>query len=362
MLISVIDSIEQFRQLKTDWETVYSADKQAEIFLSWSWLYGYLELNPQNWLILTLQLEPNSPYVAFFPIGIRSLKWQGLKLYQVLYMAGEPLADYTGFLCLPEYEEPAISAFASYIQENLEWDYFHLKEISDPRVERFLQHFSLDKFAVESSSGATYSHIPLPGTWEEYLQQFLGSKSRKNLRYTLRQVESQTNIHLQETNSHNLERQVDALLSLMQMQKGAQADNLLKIYRQIFYRVAESNNLWLDILWDGTEPVAGTGILVDYQRKKIYGSMTGYNSQYSKLSPGRVIMAYSIQKAIDNNIEIYDFLRGNEAYKSSFFGTKDKLNTDYTINRKTLRTNGIKAIKQISPVRKLVMPLLKPLV
>ncbi|BAZ40996.1 hypothetical protein NIES4101_69580 [Calothrix sp. NIES-4101] len=360
MLITVIDNIEQFHQLKTSWEQVYNSDQYAQIFLSWSWLRGYLEYSPQKWLILALQSDYNSPYIGFFPIGIRSLEWKGFGLYKVLCMAGEPLADYTGFICLPEYEEQVISAFASYVQENLEWDYFHIKEISDPRFENFLKYFSQDKFELEITPGSSCSYIPLSTSWEEYLQDILSSKARKNLRYALRQFESQINICLKESQSDNFEIQLNALLTLMQMQRGSQPEHLLNVYREIFLRVAENNNLWLSILWEGEEPIAGTGILVDDQRKRIYGCMTGYNPKYSKLSPGRVIIAYSIQKAIKNNIEIYDFLRGNESYKFSFFGTTEKINTDYVINRKAFRTSVIKIIKQISPVRKLIRSYIKP--
>ena len=347
MLISVIDDIEQFDQLKTAWEKVYDLDKDAQIFLSWSWLRGWLEVNAQEWLILALQTESNSPYVAFFPISIRSFKFGRVTLYRVLHTAGDPLADHRGFVCLPEYEEEAIHSFAVYIQQNLKWDSFQIKNILGSRLNVFLQHFRQNQFNIEPIQENPCSYIPLPNNWEEYLKKFLGSKARKNVRHALRQVEKQSNIHLEETDSENFTTQVDALLKLMQMQRGSQPEDLLNMYFKTLDRCVSDNRLWLSVLWDGTKPIAATGMFIDREKKRAYGYMTGYNAEYSKLSPGKVMMAYSIKKAIENQFQIYDFLRGEEDYKFSFFGAEKYYNTRCKINRKTLKTNFIKTLKQM---------------
>ncbi|MDJ0776209.1 MAG: GNAT family N-acetyltransferase [Mastigocoleus sp. MO_167.B18] len=350
MFTSIINRIEEFDKLKTAWNQVYDSDKHAQVFLSWSWLRGWLEVNSDEWLILALQSDQDSGYIAFFPIVIHSWKWNGVKLYRALHTAGDPLADHRGFVCLPEFEEEAIQNFATYIQENLEWDHFQIQNILDSQLSSFLKYFRKDKFHIESIEEHSYSYIPLPSSWEEYLKTFLGPKARKNVRHALRQVEKQSNIHLEETHRNNFKTQLDALLKLMQMQRGSQPKSLLNMYRDIFQRCAENNNLWLSVLWDQKKPIAATGMFVDLNKKRAYGYMTGYNSEYSKLSPGRVMMAYSIKKAIDNNFQIYDFLRGSEEYKFSFFGAQKYFNTSCQINRKTMKSDAIKALKKIKDI------------
>lgn len=350
MFISVIDDIEQFDKLKTAWNQVYDTDKHAQVFLSWSWLRGWLEAKPEEWLILALQSEDDYSYVAFFPIVIHSWKWNGIDIYRVLHTAGDPLADHRGFVCLPEYEEEAIRSFAVHIQENLQWDRFQIKNLLDSHLSAFLKYFRRDKFNIEPIEENSYSYIPLPDTWEEYLKKFLGSKARKNIRHALRQVEKQSDIHLEEAQGDNFNTQLDALLNLMQMQRGFQPEHLLNMYRDIFQRCAESDSLWLSVLWDRTKPIAATGMFIDRQKKRAYGYMTGYNSEYSKLSPGRVMMAYSIKKAIENQFEVYDFLRGDEDYKFSFFGAQRYFNTSCQIHRKTIKTDAIEALQKLKKV------------
>ena len=237
----------------------------------------------------------------------------------------------------------------------MEWDSFQIKNVLYSRLNAFLKHFPEDRFDIEPIQKNPCSYIPLPNNWEEYLKNFLGSKARKNLRHALRQVEKQSNIYLKESEleegeSDNFTTQVDALLNLMQMHIGSQPEHLLKVYRDIFHRCAENNNLWLSVLWDRTKPIAATGMFIDRQKNRAYGYMTGYNCEYSKLSPGRVMMAYSIKKAINNQFQIYDFLRGDDDYKFSFFGAKKYFNTSCQINRKTLKANAIKALKQMKSV------------
>ena len=182
MIISLIEDINQFDRLKDVWENVYSKDPCSQIFLSWSWLRGWFDATSNNWSILAYQADSNSPYVAFFPLAINSVKKYAVPLYSLLQMAGCPAADYTGFLCLPEYEEEAIHNFAIYVQQNLKWDIFQMKEVFDPRLDVFLNSFPRKQFSIQKYYNKSCTGINLPNTWEQYLQDFMGSKTRKNLR------------------------------------------------------------------------------------------------------------------------------------------------------------------------------------
>ena len=300
MQIEIINSIEQFDKLEKNWNNVYASDSYAQIFLSWSWLRGWLELVPHDWFILAIKPKPNSPYIAFFPLGIRSLKWANVNVYRALQTCAHPIADYTGFLCFPKYEEDAIKNFALYIRENLQWDVFHIKDIQDSRLDIFLKHFSQSDFQLTSNPGIACPYIPLPEEWEEYLQNFISRKPRKNLRSALKKVEQNSDFNFTNIADDNLENQIEVLFELWQIKWGKQPESVLNTYRNVFRQCAKSNSLWIDILWDKTTPVAATGIYVDNNKKVVYGQMTGFNPEYSKLSPGRVMMAFSIKKAIEN--------------------------------------------------------------
>ena len=342
MLVEIINSIKQFDESETNWNKVYAADSHAQIFLSWSWLRGWLEVIPHDWYILAIRLKPDSPYVAFFPLAIRRLQLSNINIYRALQTCGHPVADYTGFLCLPEYEEDAIKLTALYIQQNLKWDVFHFKDVKDSRLNVFIEHFTQNQFQIRRDSSVTCPYISLPNEWEQYLQDYIGSKSRKNLRRSLRTIEQNSDFSMSNIQADNLENQIAVLLDLWQMKWGKESESVLNMYRTIFRHCAASNSLWIDILWDKTTPVAATAIYADNYKKVAYGYMTGFNREYSKFSPGRVMMAYGIKKAIDKQFKTFDLLRGDEEYKATLFGAKESFNHNFTIVRKNLRANTIR--------------------
>lgn len=342
MQVEIINSIQQFDKLKTNWNHIYACDSHAQIFLSWHWLRGWLEVVPHDWFILAIKPEPGASYVAFFPLSLRSLQWANVNVYRALQTCAHPVADYTGFICLPEYEEDAIKEFASYINQNLRWDVFHVKDIQDSRVQVFVNQFSQNDFQLTSNQGVACPYIPLPDDWEEYLQNFISRKPRKNLRCSMRKIEQNPDFQLTSIGSDNLDKQIEVLFELWQIKWGQQPESVLNTYRHVFHNCAKSNSLWIDILWNQEVPVAATGMYLDNDKKVVYGQMTGFNPEYSKLSPGRVMMALSIKKAIQHKIKNYDLLRGDLDYKFSLLGASKRWNSDYKLIRSNLRTNTIR--------------------
>ncbi|MGB6299645.1 MAG: GNAT family N-acetyltransferase [Rivularia sp. (in: cyanobacteria)] len=342
MQVEIINSIQQFDSLKTNWNNIYACDSHAQIFLSWNWLRGWLEVAPHKWFILAIKPSPEVPYVAFFPLAMRSFEWANLNVYRALQTCAHPVADYTGFICEPEYEQDAIKNFALYIDQNLQWDVFHVKDIQDPRLNIFVEQFSHHDFQLTTSQGATCPYISLPDEWEEYLQHSISRKPRKNLRNSLNKIEKNSDFHLTSIQADNLENQIEVLFELWQIKWGKQSDLTLNTYRNVFRQCAKINSLWIDILWDKTTPVAATGMYVESDKKVVYGQITGFNPEYSKLSPGRVMMAFSIKKAIENNFKFYDLLRGDLDYKISLLGAEKRCNTDFKIVRNNLRANTIR--------------------
>jgi len=158
----------------------------------------------------------------------------------------------------------------------------------------------------------------------------------------LRKIEENSDFHLSSIQGDNIEHQIKVLLDLWQIKWGEQPESVLNMYRTLFRQCGKSHSLWIDILWDKSTPVAGTGVYVDREKKVVYGQMTGFNREYSKLSPGRVMMSYSIQKAIENQFKSYDLLRGDLEYKISLLGAQKRWNTDFKIVRNNLRVNTIR--------------------
>jgi CelD/BcsL family acetyltransferase involved in cellulose biosynthesis len=345
MKISRIDDIHQFDQLKTGWEAVYSADSHAHIFVSWTWLRGWFEMTPYTWSVLAVRPDDTSPYVAFFPLimrGPRIYQWRPIRM---LHMGGQPLAAYTGFVCLPEYEEEALGALALYVQQQLGWDSFQMKEVLDPRLDFFLQCFPEEKFDVRQSHGMPSLYIPLPDNWDQYLQDFLGSKTRRNLRRSFRRIEGLDEFGTTRAQEDNLERDIEVLFTLWQWRWGPKP--MAHWHRRILHHYSEHDRLCSTVLWDGATPLAALAAIVDRQKKTLYAYIVGHNAKFAKLSPGKAVIGYSIRSAIENGFQVFDFLAGADAYKFSF-GAKQRGTKNVIITRKGLRSTVASTILNLA--------------
>ena len=58
-------------------------------------------------------------------------------------------------------------------------------------------------------------------------------------------------------------------------------------------------------------------------RPATYFYQSGFDPAYSKLSPGTVMIAHAIRRAIEGGYTTFDFLRGDEAYKRRWKPTKE---------------------------------------
>ncbi len=338
MQISLIDDFEEFKQIRKNWDAIYEADPQAQFFLSWVWLSGWFQAKDHPWFVLAARPDNTSSYVAFFPLGDMTFRKYGIELYQELYMAGGSLADYTGFICLPEYEEQVIPAFATYVQQQLRWFIFHLKNVfdKDSRLCLFLNKFSQKYFKFyqldlkvkqdnTDVNNCSCPYIPLPEDWERYLQNFLSSNSRQKLRRFLRKIENSEHFHITHIQEDNLESQIETLLKLWQLRWGEKPKSLLNSLRGIFRRCFENNCLYLPILWYKGEPIVAVANFLDFNKKAVLFYLAGRQDKVkvNNPPPGIALQAYSIRHAIQNGFKTYDFLRGNEAYKFSF-GAKER--------------------------------------
>ncbi|GAB4531040.1 MAG: hypothetical protein Kow0063_09840 [Anaerolineae bacterium] len=341
MQVCQIKSIEQFDQLKTNWETVYSADPHAHIFVSWVWLRGWFEITPYPWLVLAVRKDDTSPYVAFFPLTIRALRIFGLSLIRVLRMGGRPLAYYTGFVCLPECEEEAMAALVAHVQQEMRWDSFQIEDMLDRRLDTFLARFPGKEFDIQRSNSMPSLYIPLPASWDSYLQDSLGSRTRKNLRRALKGIDEGAGLCMTSTQTDRVDRDIDILLMLWQQRWGPKP--MAAWHRGLLRHLFENGCLFLNVLWNGAAPVAARAGLIDHHKKTFYGYIICHDEKYARLSPGTALVGHSIRYAIENGFRAYDFLVGADNHKLSF-GAKQRSTQIAIIARKSLRSRVANAL------------------
>jgi CelD/BcsL family acetyltransferase involved in cellulose biosynthesis len=346
--IDVIGSFHRFCELRDAWEAVYAADPEAQFFLSWTWMEQWLKALKTQWFILAAKSKAGaSDYVAFFPLRLRAKT-----PHSEITMAGNRAADYTGFICAPEFQKHAIPAFAKHIRK-LNWAIFNLEFIraSNERIGLFLEYFPRENFYVnnfekfnkkDNTNNYICPYVKLPSDWDAYLNTCLSSNTRQKVRRFLRKVDNSEEYRITHATEATIEQDVETLLHFWTLRWGDRKGDGLKsirnIVRVMLMHCVEKGLLFLPVLWNGDKPLGALASLVDMEKRSLLFYVGGRDKACNNPPPGFVLHAYSIRHAINNGFATYDFLRGNEPYKYSF-GADECHIRHIVIHAKTRRPN-----------------------
>ena len=148
MHIDIIETLPSLAKLEDNWNAVYDADDEAQVFLSWQWLSGWLSCIEGPWFILAAKAgeAADLPYVAFLPLRLQT-KVEKSDVISDMRMAGNYAADYTGIICRPEAENKVIPAFARTIKQ-MNWARLNLENVrmSERRARLLLACFPKASF------------------------------------------------------------------------------------------------------------------------------------------------------------------------------------------------------------------------
>jgi CelD/BcsL family acetyltransferase involved in cellulose biosynthesis len=166
----------------------------------------------------------------------------------------------------------------------------------------------------------TAPYIDLPKTWEEYLTG-LGRKARHELKRKIRRLENENAFKVCFEGDA---RDFDEFLRLMKL-SSEKKSGFLSEEMELFFR-----NLLMHLLKEKLaslcflkiEDINIAAIITFQYKDEVLLYNSGYDPNYRHLSPGLLLKAYAIKKAIEQGAKKFDFLRGNERYKYDL-GAKD---------------------------------------
>lgn len=332
MKVDVIDSFAAFEALRPNWNSVYAADPDANIFLSWDWMSKWLRDGDPEWLILAARQNATArEYVSFFPLRVNTRPAKGGGFFTEIGMGGGNVADYTGFIVRPTCADAVIDAFARAIKK-VNWAVarFSRMRVNEEYHNRLIRWFPSTKFDVlldypmKDSAGIDNSicpYVTLPGTWEQYLSN-LSANTRQQLRRLLRKVDSEPDLRITHASSADIDRAITILIELWTQKwnerKGHRIPDLQRMLRAQLRDYYDLGILYMPILWRGDTPLGVNANLIDGEKRVMHFLIAGRDENCSNPQPGLALHAHSIRHAIEMGLTRYDFLRGNERYKYSF--------------------------------------------
>jgi CelD/BcsL family acetyltransferase involved in cellulose biosynthesis len=200
-------------------------------------------------------------------------------------------------------------------------DLFNL-QTSSPTIPILEAEAARRGWALESDPLQVCPVITLPRSWEEYLEA-LDKKSRHEIRRKLRRAEGGED--KAELKICGVE-ETEEFLRLMACD-AAKAAFLTPIMRDQFRAIAgsaqQAGMLELAFLELGGRKIAAYFNFIFGNRVWVYNS--GMDPQYAAVSPGWVLLAMLIRRAIETGFQAFDFMRGDEPYKFQWGGVGEPI-------------------------------------
>ena len=189
-------------------------------------------------------------------------------------------------------------------------------------------------YALHEEQAEVCPTIPLPDSFDAYLEN-LDSKQRREVSRKLRRAEGADLTTTAVGPEDDVDAAVAQFLDLLQKSTFEKRDWLNEGRRAVFHDVARAAQAagTLQLLFCGVEGRAASALFNFDYRDRVWVYNSGLDpAAFSALSPGVVLTAAAIERAIALGRSEFDFLRGNEEYKYRF-GAVDRPIYHLTLRR-----------------------------
>ena len=305
-----------FDELDSDWQRIYDSMPTSSAFDSPHWNRIWWEhFGGNSELMLRAVVRPNGSIAIIAPMRLDSDHDEGV----CTFLGGTDLVDYLGFkhdaelrsedvadLLQSLYDAPEITAL---VLESLPEDSHSLRAVKEVASDIGWEVHIWDEGVAP--------RISLPKTVEEYFAS-LTKKHRHELRRKLRRLYNAGDVEQIELSSPS--DIADRMDDFIELHRGSSIDKeeFMTPEREAFFRevavsLAEKGITRLNFLSVNDETVATSLAFKVGSTKYLYNS--GYLPERSWLAVGLLNHAINILSSIEEGIEVYDFMRGDERYK-----------------------------------------------
>jgi CelD/BcsL family acetyltransferase involved in cellulose biosynthesis len=314
MAVEILDSIESLERLEPAWHHVWQRDPDATPFQSPAWLLPWTRHLWGGGRLRVLALRKCSRLVAVAPFFI----WEpgvGPEARRLSFL-GSGVSDYLGMTCLPEYRAEASEAVIRWVADpGAEWAEADLQELRPGSP--LLQAASIVPAAPSECSACAV--LRLRATFADQLAE-VQPALRRNLRTAEKRLEAAGRVEFVRGDPLNSKHLLNCLFELharrwnqrgeagmfstrslcafhWELANGTCCGGMLRIYGLVL------NDRYLAVQYN----LSAKG--------RTYAYQAGFDPAQARLSPGAVLLAYSIREAIAQGDREFDFLRHPAPFK-----------------------------------------------
>jgi CelD/BcsL family acetyltransferase involved in cellulose biosynthesis len=333
LTVCVITEAAALADLRSEWRQLHAASN-ADLFLSWDWLMPWWQhLSGDRELFIMLAHDDGGLLRGLLALSAETTRVGFRRVRRLRFLGDDRVgSDYLDALIEPGWNRAVTQAFgAALVARRSEWD---LLELRDMDQQSNTPHELLDalggEFDMRTRNGLLCPVQDFqPGL---PLDDFMSQTSRFQ-NYTRRRkwLERQPGFRIEICRDENtLQPAMENFFRLHRLRwledggssgiSGAQDE---AFHRDAMTRLMAAGQLRLYTLWVDGLAVASVYALI--HRRTFYYYQSGMDPDWRSRSPGLVLIGETFADAIRSGLTRYDFLRGEEAYKSDWVSGNRRL-------------------------------------
>lgn len=351
---------EVFAAIKSEWQTLFS-EVGGSPFLSWEWMSVWFDSFGKCNTPVILKAFAGNQLIGILPMVLKNDKAFGMNYNHLSMMGSGPGgADNLDVIASPTNKRLVASAIVEFLQNESICHQLRLENIPANSetidvLRTIDRHGSFPRFAKKRSHSCP--QIDLGDGWEPVLDR---SRRKSNFIRKLKRLEKMPGFEYRTITASaetSAAFQRFLLLHEKRWEKAGGSElsghpRLVEFQRQIVENLCSAGLIRFEELW--VEGACRASIYGLDDGKTFYYYNSGYDLDFSRLSVGLVLLGLSIKATISRGNNLYDFLRGDEAYKFDWSNRfQDLVILDLSSNAfplvaKELVRNGLTGIQNYS--------------
>lgn len=337
---------EGFKQARDAWNSLASAMAFPSIFCTWEWIYTWWEHFGSAYDPVILAVYDGPALKGIMPLALQKADTAKSQLKgRVLSYCGsqELYPDHLDIICAREDASRCLSAVFDYLADGFNaWDIIEISLLSEgSNLLSYINNGQL-RYEADVKQRAKAPFLTLAGSFEDYTKSF-DSKQRYNIKSRQKKLHDQFGAvyassspaeatgHLKDLfRLHALRAKRKNIVSTFQEEK------LSGFHDALIHRLGADGRAWLRLIKNGSETIA---VLYGFSFcNHLFYYQIGLDPEWERYGPGTVLIYEAIKEAYESGHKEFDFLRGNEEYKSSWTSESRDLFAVSIYNRTIMAT------------------------
>ncbi|MEX2573338.1 MAG: GNAT family N-acetyltransferase [Balneolaceae bacterium] len=379
-VLRVITGESEFSALKNEWEDL--VDKSdTTVFQTYQWNHTWWKHFCHDKELHIITIYSDQLLIGIIPLFVDTIEILQHRIYSCLRLLGstvsqpagenlkglKPYSDYLDVIVRPGYEETVIQPVLEHLVDKIpDYDETILDEVSENSlvISHLLPALKKENMPYYAEDSSVCPIVELDETWDAYLDS-LSKRSRFHARKFIKRAYKpgyKVFDLVQAKDPDELLNSYNYLVELHQKrwndsgQPGVFAEKrYYDFLKEIIVHFSARG--WLQLQVAKAVEEEGSPVAVDLLFKfnrRLYLVQRAYDvhSESNTYGPGNVLLYDAIRKGIEEGFNVFDFLRGDEAFK---FRTAEEVINNRRITISSLRyTSQIKnkSVKKFTAVRR----------